>query len=50
VRFGNDGRSGWEKALAVRDTWMLWIATDPRFDNLRLDSRFDELIRRVGLK
>ncbi|HEY0657463.1 MAG TPA: hypothetical protein VGD05_03270, partial [Pyrinomonadaceae bacterium] len=38
-----------ENALAERDPWMLWIAADPRFDNLRLDSRFDELVRRVGL-
>ena len=39
-----------EDALEKRDPWMLWIAADPRYDNLRLDSRFDELLRRVGLK
>ena len=39
-----------ENALAERDPWILWIAADPRFDNLRSDSRFDELVKRVGLK
>ncbi len=39
-----------EDALEKRDPWMLWIGTDPHYDNLRGDSRFDELLRRVGLK
>ncbi len=39
-----------ENALEKRDPWLLWIAADPRFDNLRLDSRFDELVKCVGLK
>lgn len=32
-----------EKAAAQRDPWMLWIAADPRFDNLRSDKRFQKL-------
>jgi serine/threonine protein kinase len=39
-----------ENALENRDPWLLWIAADPRFDNLRRDSRFDELVKCVGLK
>ena len=38
-----------DKGLAQRDPWMLWLGTDPRFDNLREDTRFRELIRKVGL-
>lgn len=32
-----------ENAFANRDPWMLWLAADPRFDNLRTDSRFQKL-------
>ncbi len=39
-----------EDALEKRDPWMLWIAADPRYDNLRGDSRFDELVKRVVSK
>jgi len=39
-----------ENGLSERDPWMLWIAADPRFDNLREDARFCALVRRVGLK
>jgi serine/threonine protein kinase len=38
-----------EKAIEKRDPWILFIAADPRYDNLRSDTRFDELVRRVGL-
>ena len=38
-----------EEGLAERDPWMLWIATDPRCDNLRSDPRFDRLVKQVGL-
>ena len=34
-------------AFEKRDPWMLWIAADPRYDNLRGDSRFCELVERV---
>ena len=39
-----------ENAVVECDPWLLWIAADPRFDNLRGDSRFDELLRRIGFQ
>jgi serine/threonine protein kinase len=36
-----------ESGLAERDPWMLWIGADPRFDNLRSNSRFEELVKQV---
>jgi serine/threonine protein kinase len=36
-----------EKAYAERSYWMPWLNIDPQFDNLRSDSRFDELVERV---
>ena len=36
-----------EIALAQRDPWLLWIAADPRYDNLRSDSRFQNLEKTV---
>lgn len=32
-----------------RDQWMMFLKTDPRWDDLRSDLRFQDLIRRVGL-
>jgi serine/threonine-protein kinase len=37
------------KAIDERYFMMIWIASEPRFENLRSDSRFAELVRRVGL-
>ncbi|NOT48669.1 MAG: hypothetical protein HOP17_13085 [Acidobacteria bacterium] len=36
-----------ERSFEMRDPWMLWIAADPRFDNLRENRRFDEIVKRV---
>ncbi|HEY0077217.1 MAG TPA: winged helix-turn-helix domain-containing protein [Pyrinomonadaceae bacterium] len=38
-----------EKAVEQRDVWLVWLKVNPRFDPLRADSRFEELMRRVGL-
>jgi TolB-like protein/Flp pilus assembly protein TadD len=37
-----------ESAFAERDSWLVWLKTEPRFDSLRGEPRFQELIRRVG--
>jgi eukaryotic-like serine/threonine-protein kinase len=37
-----------EKAYEQRDPW-LYVKADPRFDYLRSDSRFRDLVRRMGL-
>ncbi|MDT5156878.1 MAG: eukaryotic-like serine/threonine-protein kinase [Acidobacteriota bacterium] len=39
-----------EKTYQRREHWMAYLQVDPRFDGLRGDLRFDELIRRVGSK
>jgi TolB-like protein len=39
-----------EKTYQRREHWMAYLQVDPRFDGLRGDPRFDELIRRVGSK
>jgi serine/threonine-protein kinase len=37
-----------ERSYAQSDVWLVWINTDPRLDCLRADSRFQDLLRRVG--
>lgn len=37
-----------EKAYSDRNEWLVWLKVDPRFDCLWTDSRFSELLRRIG--
>jgi DNA-binding winged helix-turn-helix (wHTH) protein/TolB-like protein/Tfp pilus assembly protein PilF len=39
-----------QQAYEGHDDRLLWIKVDPRLDNLRSDSRFQDLLRRMGLK
>jgi TolB-like protein len=37
------------KAYEQRDVWLVWVRVNPRFDPLRADPRFAELLRLVNL-
>ncbi len=37
-----------ERSYHQSDVWLVWINTEPRFDNLRANPRFQQLLRRVG--
>jgi eukaryotic-like serine/threonine-protein kinase len=39
-----------DKAYTDRSDWMIFLKTDPLFDPLRADSRFGDLLRRVGFQ
>ena len=38
-----------EKAYAQHSSMMTWLKVDPRFDRIRKEPRFQDLMRRVGL-
>ena len=38
-----------DKAYQDRAPWLVFIKVDPRFDNLRSDRRYPELLTRMGL-
>jgi tetratricopeptide (TPR) repeat protein len=45
-----DGAFEWlERGFATRDRAMVWMCVNPRFENLHVDPRFQDLARRVGL-
>jgi hypothetical protein len=38
-----------EKAYHERSAWLVCARVDPKYDNLRSDPRFADLLRRLGL-
>jgi tetratricopeptide (TPR) repeat protein len=38
-----------EKAYEARDSWLVWLAVDRRFDRIRSDPRFAALLNRMGI-
>jgi tetratricopeptide (TPR) repeat protein len=47
----NKGALLWlERAYAERSGWLVYVKYDPRFESLRSDLRFQDIVRRVGPK
>lgn len=45
----NDAAFAWlNKAFVERSHWLVWLRLDPRWNGLRSDSRFAELVSRIG--
>jgi hypothetical protein len=38
-----------EMAYQDRSFWMIWLRMDPRFDSIRADPRYQDLLRRMRL-
>jgi hypothetical protein len=39
-----------EKAYQDRTFFLIWLKFEPRFDSLRGDPRFQDLLQRIGLQ
>jgi serine/threonine-protein kinase len=39
-----------DRAVAERSSWMIYAAVNPRLDALRSDPRFEDVLKRVGLR
>ena len=52
VRLGRTGEAldEIERSWAAREPDLLWIRSEPAFDTLQGDPRFEELLRRIGVK
>ena len=47
---GDDKVFDWlERSYVERAGWLMYLATDPRYDPLRQDARFRSLLERLGL-
>ena len=38
-----------EMAYEDRSFWLIWLRTDPRFDGIRSDPRYQDILRRMHL-
>ena len=38
-----------ERGYRFKDPLMLWLGVDPRFDAMRSDARYEDLLRRIGI-
>ena len=38
-----------ERAYEDHSNWMAWLAVDPRFDGIRKEPRYQNVVRRMGL-
>ncbi len=36
------------QCVAERTNWLVWLLKDPRWDPMRADPRFQEIVRKVG--
>jgi hypothetical protein len=46
----NDAAFEWlTKGFEARSPWMAWVNVEPKFDRLRSDPRFADLINKIGL-